>query len=103
MTVEDGGILYKMEDLAKLSEVYERLCTMEYIFDNREQWFDDWEVEVTSKEQAYALADEVRDKMSDICCCETSALEGVLYWHQEVNACIDAGNALKIKRLINKE
>lgn len=101
MTVEDGGILYKMEDLARLSEVYERLCTMEYIYDNREQWLDDWEVEVTNRERAYALADEVRDKMGDICCCETSALEGVLYWHQEINNGADAENVLK--RLVNKE
>ena len=35
MTVEDGGILYDMEDLARLNRIYERLCTAEYLFQNQ--------------------------------------------------------------------
>lgn len=83
MTVEDGGVLYKMKDLARLSAVYGRLCTMEYIFDDRESLFDTFGIEIANKEQAYILADEVRNRMLDYDDFETRALEEVLYWHSE--------------------
>ena len=35
MKVEDGGILYDMEDLARLNRIYERLCTAEYLYQNQ--------------------------------------------------------------------
>lgn len=66
MKVEDGGIVYDMEDLARLNHIYERLCTAEYVFEN-------WE-KVTSMEQAYWIADYVRDEIDDYCTCEMEML-----------------------------
>lgn len=77
MEVEDGGILYDIEDLARLSRIYERLCTAEYLF----------EIQGPDKpmtmEQAYAMADFIRDKMDDYCECES---EMITYWYSEAYA-----------------
>ena len=58
MTVEDGGILYDMEDLARLNKIYERLCTAEYLKENS--------YEDLTMEQAYHMADFIRDKVDDV-------------------------------------
>lgn len=60
-TVEDGGILYDMEDLNRLSSIYERLCTAEYIFD----------IKNVTREEAYKVACLVRDAVEDTCECES--------------------------------
>ena len=77
MTVEDGGILYDMEDLARLSRIYERLCTAEYLFQNQSA------DKPMTMEQAYEMADFIRDKMDDYCTCES---ETITYWYAEAYA-----------------
>lgn len=68
MEVEDGGILYDIEDLARLSRIYERLCTAEYLFET--QGPDN----PMTMEQAYKMADYIRDKMIDYCECESDLI-----------------------------
>lgn len=77
MKVEDGGILYDMEDLARLNRIYERLCTAEYLFEN--QSVD----KPLTMEQAYKMADFIRYKMNDYCGCED---EMITYWYAEAYA-----------------
>ena len=77
MTVEDGGILYDMEDLARLSRIYERLCTAEYLFQNQSA------DKPMTMEQAYEMADFIREKMDDYCTCES---ETITYWYAEAYA-----------------
>ena len=72
MEVEDGGILYDMEDLARLNHIYERFCTAEYLFEN----FDD----VETMSFAYAMADYIREKVDDYCTCEQ---EMITEWYNE--------------------
>ena len=67
MTVEDGGILYTMEDLARLSFIYERLCTAEYLEENDERLAGDMET-------AYNVACSIRDHMEDYCTCESEII-----------------------------
>lgn len=74
MKVEDGGILYDMEDLARLNRIYERLCTAEYLFENQSA------DKPMTMEQAYAMADFIRDKMGDYCTCES---EMITFWYAE--------------------
>lgn len=74
MTVEDGGILYNMDDLARLSRIYERLCTAEYLYQNQSA------DKPMTMEQAYEMADFIRDKMDDYCTCES---ETITYWYAE--------------------
>lgn len=77
MKVEDGGILYDMEDLARLNRIYKRLCTAEYLFENQSA------DKPMTMEQAYAMADFIRDKMEDYCDCEG---EMITYWYAEAYA-----------------
>ena len=65
-TVEDGGILYDMEDLCRLSSIYERLCTAEYLYENDDR--------INSMEFAYEVACEIRDHVDDMCGCESEAI-----------------------------
>lgn len=69
-TVEDGGILYDMEDLDRLSSIYERLCTAEYLYDTYRE-----EKNIT-KEEAYKMACIVRDDVENFCECEMTVLDG---------------------------
>lgn len=78
MTVEDGGILYDMEDLCRLSKIYERLCTAEYLLENAN---DD-----LTAEQAYRMADFIRDKIDDVCTCEQ---EMITSWYSEAKEFAD--------------
>lgn len=77
MKVEDGGILYDMEDLTRLNCIYERLCTAEYLFENQSA------NKPLTMEQAYAMADFIRDKMDDYCNCED---EMITCWYAEAYA-----------------
>ena len=69
-TVEDGGILYDMEDLCRLSSIYKRLSTAEYLYDTYR------EDRVITKEEAYKMACLVRDDVENICECEMLVLDG---------------------------
>ena len=77
MTVEDGGILYDMEDLARLNRIYERLCTAEYLYQNQSA------DKPMTMEQAYEMADFIREKMDDYCTCES---ETITSWYAEAYA-----------------
>lgn len=66
LTVEDGGILYDLEDLSRLSRIYDRLCLMDFILDE--------EKDVT-REEAYKIACLVRDWVEDTCDCESRMLD----------------------------
>lgn len=74
ITVEDGGILYDMENLARLNHIYERLCTAEYLFQNQSV-----DKPMTMK-QAYEMAGFIRDKMDDYCTCESGTIAN---WYEE--------------------
>ena len=78
MTVEDGGILYDMEDLCRLAKIYERLSTAEYLRENSHE-------ELTA-EQAYRMADFIRDKVDDVCTCEQ---EMITSWYAEAKEYVD--------------
>ena len=78
MTVEDGGILYDMEDLARLNRIYERLCTAEYLAENSH--------EDLTMEQAYSVADFIREKVDDICTCEQ---EMIATWYADAKRYAD--------------
>ena len=64
-TIEDGGILYDMENLGRLSRIYERLCTAEFIFEEKD----------VTREEAYKIACLVRDAVDDSCDCENRILD----------------------------
>ena len=64
-TVEDGGILYDMEDLSRLSYFYERLCLADFIFEEKD----------VTREEAYKIACFVRDAVEDSCDCENRILD----------------------------
>lgn len=72
--VEDGGIYYDMEDLARLNRIYERLCTAEYLFENQSA------DKPMTMEEAYTMADFIREKVDDVCGCEQ---EMITYWYAE--------------------
>lgn len=78
MTVEDGGILYDMEDLARLNKIYERLCTAEYLKENSH--------EDLTMEQAYRMADFIREKVDDVCTCEQ---EMITSWYSDAKEYAD--------------
>lgn len=94
MTVEDGGILYDMEDLMRLNRIYERLCTAEYLF----------EIQSADKpitmEQAYEMADFIREKVDDICTCES---EMITLWYTEAYAEVQKGNKNMTKKLTRND
>ncbi len=83
MTVEDGGILYKMEDLLQMSMIYERLCTAEHLYENQESLG----IKLNNMEMAYKVADIVRDKVDDYCVCESEVIHDwikeIVKWVQE--------------------
>ena len=64
-TLEDGGILYDMADLGRLSHIYERLSTAEFIFEEKN----------VTREEAYEIACLVRDAVDDSCECESRILD----------------------------
>lgn len=66
LTVEDGGILYDMEDLSRLSRIYDRLCLADYII---------FEKKDVTKEEAYKIACLVREAVEDSCDCESRILD----------------------------
>lgn len=78
MTVEDGGILYDMEDLCRLAKIYDRLSTAEYLMENSHE-------ELTA-EQAYRMADFIRDKVDDVCTCEQ---EMITSWYAEAKEVLE--------------
>ena len=78
MTVEDGGILYDMEALDRLNKIYERLCTEEYLKENSN--------EDLTMEQAYFMADFIRDKVDDVCTCEQ---EMITSWYSDAKEYAD--------------
>ena len=71
-TVEDGGILYDMEDLTRLHRIFERLATAEYLLEISKD-------EITA-EFAYKMAEFIRDKVDDYCTCEN---EMITTWYRE--------------------
>lgn len=73
-TVEDGGILYDMGDLVRLSAVCDRLCLMEYLLDNKDTYLEDWGIEIANAEDAYEMADEIREMVENTCDCEPYAI-----------------------------
>ena len=83
MTVEDGGILYTMEDLSLLSTVYKRLSLANYLYENQEQW----NIKLNNMEIAYKVADIIRDKVDDICECEGEVIndwvDDIIKWVKE--------------------
>ena len=64
-TVEDGGILYDMEDLGRLSRIYDRLCLADFIFEEK----------AVTREAAYEIACLVREAVEDSCDCESRILD----------------------------
>lgn len=66
LTVKDGDILYNMEDLNRLSHIYNRLCLMDFIFEEEED---------VTREEAYKIACLVRDWVEDTCDCENRILD----------------------------
>ena len=65
LTVEDGGILYDMEDLSRLSRIYDRLCLADFIFEEKD----------VTREEAYEIACLVREAVEDSCDCENRILD----------------------------
>ena len=63
-TVEDNGIFYDMRDLSRLSHIYKRLCTTEFIFEEKD----------VTKEEAYEIACLVREAVDNSCDCENRIL-----------------------------
>ena len=82
MTVEDGGILYDLEDLARLNYIYERLCTAGDLFENQSA-----DKPMTMK-QAYEMADFLRDKMDNCCTCESDTID---YYYDKAYSNIVSG------------
>lgn len=79
MTVEDGGILYDMEDLYRLSNIYERLCTAEFLYNDQNEDYP------LTMEQAYEIARMIRNDMEDICDCEmTIILDEFVKYYDDV-------------------
>ena len=71
-TVEHGGILYDMEDLARLHKIFERLSTAKYLLEISKD-------EITT-EFAYKMAEFIRDEVDDYCACES---EMITTWYHE--------------------
>ena len=69
LTVEDGGILYDMEDLSRLSRIYKRLSTVEYLY---ETYGKDRNI---TKEEAYKIACLVHNAVENICECESQIIK----------------------------
>lgn len=57
MTVEDGGILYDMQDLARLSSIFDRLCLADYLLE--------WDEHLKDAKEAYDIADIIRERVED--------------------------------------
>ena len=78
-TVEDGGILYDMEDLCRLSSIYERLCTAEYLYENDDR--------INSMEFAYEVACDMNDYVDNMCEYERKNiieyLDYIVQYHEE--------------------
>ena len=65
LTVEDGGILYDLENLSRLSRIYDRLCLADFIFEEKD----------VTREEAYEIACLVREVVEDSCDCEDRILD----------------------------
>ena len=83
MTIEDGGILYTMEDLSLFSTVYKRLSLANYLYENQERW----NIKLDNMEMACKVADIIRDKVDDICECEGEVIndwvDDIIKWVRE--------------------
>ena len=66
-TVEYNGNTFDMNDLRILSHYYERLCTTEFLYEDKNDLTID---------EAYKVACRVRDAVEDICDCESLVLDG---------------------------
>lgn len=64
-TVEYNGNTFDMNDLHMLTYYYERLCTTEFIFEDKD----------VTKEEAYKIACLVREEVNDTCDCELRILD----------------------------
>ena len=65
-TVEYNGNTFDMSDLCMLTRYYERLCTTEFLYEEK----DDLTIG-----EAYEVACRVRDAVENICDCEAFVLD----------------------------